>query len=396
MARTSVTSLHPTRANEVIALLGSMGIEADFQKNDTHQTELLVDDRDLRRVRQLLVEEYAGDLLQTPILVRQTPAEPAGPFNLTVLVYLFLLEGLNFFRLYNANPKPRRSDFLDNGALTWERIDQGEFWRLTTAVFVHFDFVHLAANLLTLTLIGPLVTRAFGGFRFLVIFLLSGVGGNIASHVLSPSGALKAGASGGVAGVLGACAGHAIANRHQSRYRAWQMVGGVIGAYALLIGAGPRSDHIAHAGGLVAGFVLGWLLAPATPEAEAPTSGQFRGPGHSVDVAAPPSVIDHNIDSAPKADATIDGCFNIALPRHVGDQKFDFHANLIANFGSNDTTACGIFFGQPDARTLPCETTRDSSADAVAGTPHNRRLTFQLTHLRASNLSDVPPVVSNQ
>ncbi len=56
MARTSVTSLHPTRANEVIALLGSMGIEADFQKNDTHQTELLVDDRDLRRVRQLLVE----------------------------------------------------------------------------------------------------------------------------------------------------------------------------------------------------------------------------------------------------------------------------------------------------------------------------------------------------
>jgi membrane associated rhomboid family serine protease len=274
MPPVALTTLHATRANEVIALLGSMGIEAEVQPCGDHQAELLVSERDRARVEQLLTEEYAEGRLQTPVPARQKSRTEFEPFNIRVLVYLFLLEGLNFFRLYKESPQPQRSDFLRNGALTWERIDQGEIWRFATAVFVHFDFVHLAANLLTLTLIGPLVTRAFGGFRFLTIFLLSGVGGNIVSHVLSPSGALKAGASGGVAGILGACAGHAIANRHQSRYRPWQMVAGVIGAYALLIGAGPRSDHLAHAGGLATGWLLGWLLAPRTKvPAEATTSG---------------------------------------------------------------------------------------------------------------------------
>ncbi|MDG1399224.1 MAG: rhomboid family intramembrane serine protease [Candidatus Binatia bacterium] len=273
MPRLALTTLHATRTNEVIALLGSMGIDAEVQSIAGGQAELLVDDRDVARVERLLAEEYDEERLQTPVPTRKPVRTEPEPFKIQVLVYLFLLEGLNFFRLYQQSPRPQRADFLRNGALTWEKIDQGEVWRFATAVFVHFDFVHLAANLLTLTLIGPLVTRAFGGFRFLTIFLLSGVGGNIVSHVLSPSGALKAGASGGVAGILGACAGHAIANRHQSRYRAWQMVAGVIGAYALLIGAGPRSDHLAHAGGLAAGWALGWLLAPRSKEPVAVTSG---------------------------------------------------------------------------------------------------------------------------
>lgn len=265
--------LHPTRANEVIALLGSMGIAGEVHEGEDGRRELICDASDLARVDQLLAEEYPNGELTSPVpRPKPAPREPES-LNLRVLVYLFLLEGLNFFRLFRDNPQPQRSDYLRHGALTWERIDQGEVWRLATAVFVHFDFVHLAANLLTLALIGPLVTRAFGGLRFLTIFLLSGVGGNLLSHFLAPSGALKAGASGGVAGILGACAGHAIANRHQSRYRPWQMIAGVIGAYALLIGAGPRSDHLAHAGGLVSGWVLGWLLAPRSVSPATETSG---------------------------------------------------------------------------------------------------------------------------
>ena len=265
--------LHRSRANELTALLGAMGIEAEIRSTEQDHSELIVMQRDLLRVEELIAEEYPHGQLQTPVpQPKPRPPEPEN-LNVRVLVYLFLLEGLNFFRLFRNNPQPQRSDYLRHGALTWERIDQGEVWRLATAVFVHFDFVHLAANLLTLALIGPLVTRAFGGFRFLVIFLLSGVGGNLVSHVLAPSGALKAGASGGVAGILGACAGHAIANRHHSRYKPWQMIAGVVGAYALLIGAGPRSDHLAHAGGLVSGWILGWLLAPSND-----TSGKTPDP----------------------------------------------------------------------------------------------------------------------
>ena len=67
MPRLALTTLHATRTNEVIALLGSMGIDAEVQSIAGGQAELLVDDRDVARVERLLAEEYDEERLQTPV-----------------------------------------------------------------------------------------------------------------------------------------------------------------------------------------------------------------------------------------------------------------------------------------------------------------------------------------
>ncbi len=48
-----------------------------------------------------------------------------------------------------------RARLLDLGAITWDQVWVGEWWRLASAIFVHFDGAHLLANMITLLLVGP-------------------------------------------------------------------------------------------------------------------------------------------------------------------------------------------------------------------------------------------------
>jgi len=64
-------------------------------------------------------------------------------------------------------------------------IIQGELWRLFTPMFIHIGLEHLALNLLTLYFLGVQLEQLFGKWRFLALYLISGVGGNILSFALS-------------------------------------------------------------------------------------------------------------------------------------------------------------------------------------------------------------------
>jgi rhomboid protease GluP len=66
-------------------------------------------------------------------------------------------------------------------------ILRGEYWRLVTPMFLHsLDTpLHLLMNGYSLFIIGPQVERSYGYFRFLLIYFLAGIGGNIASFGMS-------------------------------------------------------------------------------------------------------------------------------------------------------------------------------------------------------------------
>jgi membrane associated rhomboid family serine protease len=68
-----------------------------------------------------------------------------------------------------------------------------------------------------------------------------------------------------VSGVLGALAGQTLRPEFRGRRRRWQILGALAAAYALLVGIGPGRDNIAHAGGLLAGVILGRLVTPLPP-----------------------------------------------------------------------------------------------------------------------------------
>lgn len=266
------TGLERRRADDVVVLLAAMGISAESRRRlgEDCWTVVTSSAGDTSRARALVAEEYPNG--------PAAPAEPshvaAGQPELRVPVRALWLGRADwavalvaiacvawFARMQGSGPLTR-ARLLDHGAITWDQVWVGEWWRLASALFVHFDGAHLLANMITLLLVGPPLANLLGPWRFLVIFLLTGVAGNVASHLLAPSASLKAGASGGISGVLGALGGTGLDPGWGGRFARWQVVGALFAIYALVVGAGDDSDHVAHLGGLLAGIVLGAVLTP--------------------------------------------------------------------------------------------------------------------------------------
>src|ERR1700693_2573264 len=82
-------------------------------------------------------------------------------------------------------------------------LDQGEWWRLITAAFLHGSILHIGMNMVVLWIVGAPVEQAIGRGRFLVLYLVSGLAGSAGALIFSPN-AITVGASGAIFGILGA------------------------------------------------------------------------------------------------------------------------------------------------------------------------------------------------
>lgn len=161
------------------------------------------------------------------------------------------------------------------GANFGPATQDGQWWRLFTAMFVHFGIVHLALNMWALWDVGRLVERLYGRLRFTVIYLGSGVVGNLLSLVVQGNQAVSGGASGAIFSLYGALLVFLWRERRQVDRGEFRWLFGAASVFTLLIlGMGlivPGIDNAAHAGGLVAGALLGILLArPWTSQSPCP------------------------------------------------------------------------------------------------------------------------------
>ncbi len=133
-------------------------------------------------------------------------------------------------------------------------VREGFWWQIITAMFVHFGPLHLFFNMLALYYFGYIIEYVYGRARFLIIYLISGITGNIATYFLLPDNVISGGASGAIFGLLGA---YVILSRS---------VGGMSAAivYALWIFMAssiiPGVNIIAHLTGLISGVILGAIL----------------------------------------------------------------------------------------------------------------------------------------
>lgn len=153
---------------------------------------------------------------------------------------------------------------LEHGAMYVPYVlGLGEYYRLFSSMFMHFGFDHLVNNMVMLLVIGFTLEREIGTIKFLIIYLLSGLGGNLLSAVwdmMSGSFAVSAGASGAVFGIVGALLYVAIRNRGR--------IGDVSGrglAFMVILSlyygfTSGGVDNFAHIGGLLSGFILSVLL----------------------------------------------------------------------------------------------------------------------------------------
>lgn len=155
---------------------------------------------------------------------------------------------------------------LTFGATERQLVWQGQWWRLVSSMFLHIGVVHLVWNLWMGYRISVPVERALGSWRFLLVYLLSGVVGSALSVIGHE--AVTAGASGALFGMLGS-----MLVLVRVRLGSWAALwaNAAMRANVLLliiwIAIGPAMgfDSFAHAGGLLAGMALTWGLAPLSP-----------------------------------------------------------------------------------------------------------------------------------
>ncbi|MEI9940423.1 MAG: rhomboid family intramembrane serine protease [Pseudomonadota bacterium] len=136
-------------------------------------------------------------------------------------------------------------------------LGQAQPWRYFSAVFVHFNLLHVGMNCFVLVAVGATAERELGKARFVLLFVLTGALGFVASDlwaggVSSPT----AGASGAVFGLFGSVIGIAYARRDPN----WKQVLVQNLVWIVVLGFMGSVNNAAHVGGLIAGALLGFLF----------------------------------------------------------------------------------------------------------------------------------------
>lgn len=151
------------------------------------------------------------------------------------------------------------------GAKINEAIRSGQVWRLLTPMLLHGSLLHIGFNMLALHSLGPGLEAHYGRGRFLALYLLSALGGNVLSFRLSE--AVSVGASTAIYGLFAAELVFVLRNRRLlGQGAALRQMGGLV-LVNLLISLSPGIDVWGHLGGLLAGAafaagagpLLGWV-----------------------------------------------------------------------------------------------------------------------------------------
>jgi rhomboid protease GluP len=192
---------------------------------------------------------------------RGIPPVTTGLIALTVLV--FLLQSFTSYVLGYDLPEYWFAKIN-------EFIMQGQLWRLITPILLHGSVLHILMNMYALFVIGPMIERSYGKGRFLAIYLLAGVFGNVLSFLFTSEPSL--GASTSIFGLIAAQAVYVYRNRVFFGRAAQPMLTNIaiIIFINLAIGFIPGIDYWGHLGGLIGGLIFAWLAGPVYQAIEAP------------------------------------------------------------------------------------------------------------------------------
>lgn len=177
---------------------------------------------------------------------------------------LMVINVLVFFLLSLRGDTESGYFMLQYGAMYEPLVTEGhEYYRLITSLFLHFGIQHLLNNMVMLGALGYQLENEIGRIKFLLIYFISGIGGNLCSlywNVSHGEQIISAGASGAIFGLMGALLYIVAVNRG----RLGRLSGrGMLIMVALSLYFGLTSsgvDNSAHVGGLICGILITVLL----------------------------------------------------------------------------------------------------------------------------------------
>ncbi len=181
------------------------------------------------------------------------------PKKIIVTPLLIALSVIVFISMYIwGNGSQNVVTLLMFGANLRVLVQEGEVWRLISSIFLHIGIAHLIVNMYSLYIIGRQLEGFLGKWKFLIVYLGSGVVGSLLSVVVHSN--ISAGASGAIFGLLGSLL---YFGYHYRLYLGAVLKTQIIPVIVLNLLIGflvPGIDNFAHIGGLVGGYLITMAL----------------------------------------------------------------------------------------------------------------------------------------
>ena len=144
-------------------------------------------------------------------------------------------------------------------------IEEGEYYRIVTAMFLHGGFLHLLSNSFVLYYIGAYMERLVGPKKYLLIYMISGIISSIFVLFLASDLSVTIGASGAIFGVIGGLLVLTFLRKEWFSDHAIRTIRQLIIINVVITFLVPNISIPGHMGGLIAGILLCYLMAPKSP-----------------------------------------------------------------------------------------------------------------------------------
>lgn len=168
------------------------------------------------------------------------------------ITYILIAINALIFILGNIGYYTDSFDLFTAFALKRELVQSGEIYRLITAAFSHESIIHFGMNMYALYIIGSQVESYIGKWKYLFVYLFSGIVGNLLSCIVT--GAWSLGASGAIFGLMGALLYFGL---HYRLYLDTALKTQIVPLIVVNLAIGfmvPNIDSAAHIGGLIGGL----------------------------------------------------------------------------------------------------------------------------------------------
>lgn len=187
--------------------------------------------------------------------------------NFFMLVFAMYLNGDTWgdrIEPLQCNPfiGPSQATLVALGAKVADLVKAGDWWRLFTPIFSHVGIVHLLLNLSFQVRVGRVLEEIYGTLRIGLIYMISGVGGNLISCIFVPN-QVQVGASGALYGLLGVLLSDLIQN-WSNLQTPFKNLMSLLFSLTISLGIGllPVVDNFAHVGGFIPGIFSAIIFLP--------------------------------------------------------------------------------------------------------------------------------------
>ena len=194
----------------------------------------------------------AAERAVTGVGGRRVNAVTLGLIGINVAVALVELASGSGASFLNNQIFVKGSLFATGWFTPTSGVAHGEWWRLFTSMFLHASFFHLGVNMYSLYFVGSIMEQVIGRWRFLLLYLASGLAGSAGALVWSPL-TPTVGASGAIFGVLG---GLFILERRRHIATGGQVAGLIVLNLVITFAFSSSISVGGHIGGLIGGAIL--------------------------------------------------------------------------------------------------------------------------------------------